>query len=328
MMIPVTTWSRLKYFTKINRIGTTMGSHTFEIKMAQAIDVDIYGALEATPPLGYSESALGCAIECAEAGFPVEPGCGGSMGGSHPATIAGALVTAIAEVMFGIVLVQLVRPGNPIIVNCFDLPQNMRTGSYGFGFIGLSLFQASYNQFWRTRYGIPRMNGGIGPTSSKTIDFQCGSERSMGTLISVLSGANLINTVGGLTGELTYDSALAVLDNDVLGMIGRFIKSVKVNNDTLALDLIREIGPTPGFYLNTKHTRKWWKEEQFIPHVSDRLTYEEWLETGRKTALVLARERAKELLDSYEQILPPDKEKEIDKVLEECRAFYKKQGLA
>ncbi len=328
MMIPVTTWSRLKYFSKISRIGTTMGSHTWEIKMAQALGVDIYGALESTPPLAYSESAIGCAIECAQAGFPVEPGCGGSFGGSHPATVAGSLVAGIAEVMFGIVLVQLVRPGNPIIVNCFDLPQNMRTGSYNFGAIETALYQAAYNQFWRKRYGIPIMNGGNGPTSSKKIDFQAGYERSMGILISALSGVNMINTVGGLTGELTYDPVMSVIDNDMIGSIGRFIRGVEVADATLAIDLIKQVGPTPGFFLNTKHTREWWKKEQFIPKVADKTPYSEWVKMGKKSTLELARERAKELLENYESVLPPDKEEEVDRILEECRAYYKKQGLA
>ena len=63
----------------------------------------------------------------------------------------------------GIVLVQAVRPGTKVIVNSFDLPQNMRSGAPAFGAIGISLFQAAWNQIWRRLYGIPTMNGGVGP---------------------------------------------------------------------------------------------------------------------------------------------------------------------
>jgi trimethylamine--corrinoid protein Co-methyltransferase len=327
MLLPISTWSRLKYLSKISRIGTTLSSHIWEIQMAQALGVDVYGAMEAPPPLTWNVDATDCAIACAEAGFPVEPGCGGTMGATHPATLAGALVVGMAEVISGLVLVQLVRPGNPIIVNCFPPPLNMRTGHLSFGAITISLYQVAWNQIWRTRYGIPIMNGGIGPSNAKVIDFQVGYEKSIGILLSALSGANWINTVGGLTGELSYHPALSVLDNDVLGYIGRFLEGVNVNEETLAIDLINETGPIPGFFLNTDHTREWWQKEQFMPHVADMLTYPEWLKTGKKTTLDYAKERVDELLGSWESKLPPGKEEELDKILDDCRAWYKKKGL-
>jgi len=327
MMLPTTTWSRLKYFSKISRVGTTQSSHIWEIQMAQALGVDIYGALEAPAPLGWNEDASECGIACAEAGFPVEPGCAGVMGGTHPATTAGALVTGVAEVMSGIVLVQLVRPGTPVIVNAFDFAQNMRSGDYKFGGIETYLYAAAWNQIWRTTYGIPLMNGGPGPTNSKSIDFQCAYEKSIGVLLCALSGANIINYVGGLTAELVHHPVLSVLDDDVAGYIGHFLEGVNVNEDTLAIDLINQVGPIPGFYLNTAHTREWWKREQFMPHAADTLTYPEWLNKGKKSALDYARQRADELLSQWESKLPPGKEEELDKILEDCRKYYKKRDL-
>ena len=327
MILPISTWSRMKYFAKISRVGTTKGSHIWEIQMAQALGVDVFGAMEAPPPLTWNEDATDCAIACAEAGFPVEPGCGGAMGVTHPATIAGALVTGMAEVMSGVVLVQLVRPGNPVIVNSFDMPQNMRTGAPRFGDMAISLFQVGWNQVWRTKYGIPLMNGGVGPTESKRIDFQCGYEKSMGILLSALSGANFIITIGGLTGELSYHPVLSVLDNDVAGYVGHFLEGIKVDDETLAFDLIEQTGPIPGFYLNTAHTRKWWRMEQYLPHAADTQTYVEWLRRGKKGALELARERTQDLLASWQSKLPPGKEEELDRILEDCRQWYMKRGL-
>ena len=95
----------------------------------------------------------------------------------------------------------------------------------------------------------------------------------------------------------------------------------------MAIDLIEETGPIPGFYLNTAHTRKWWKLEQFLPHVADMLTYTEWLRTGKKSALDHAKERVDELLASWESKLPPGKEAELNRILEECRQWYNKKGL-
>jgi trimethylamine--corrinoid protein Co-methyltransferase len=149
----------------------------------------------------------------------------------------------------------------------------------------------------------------------------------MGVLLCALSGANIINYVGGLTAELVYHPVLSVLDNDVAGYIGRFLEGVSVNRDTLAIDLINLVGPIPGFYLNTAHTREWWKREQFLPHAADMLTYPDWLNRGKQGAVEYARQRADELLAAWESKLPPGKEEELDRILEDCRQYYKKRGL-
>ena len=327
MLLPISTWSRLKYFSKISRIGSAVGSHTFEVQMAQAAGVDVYGALEASPPLTFSEAATDCGILCAEVGFPVEPGCGGIMGGSHPVTLSGALVTGMAEVMAGTVLVQIVRPGNPIIVNSFDIPQNMRTGSPRFGSISISLFQVMWNQIWRTLYGIPVMNGGVGPSDSKCIDFQCGYEKATGILLSALSGANMINTVGGLTGELSYHPIQSVLDNELAGMILHFLQGVEVDDEMLAIDLIMETGPIPGFYLDKKHTRVWWKNEQFLPRAADDLPYTDWLKTGKRTAVDYAKECSEALLNKFQPFLPLEKEEALDRILADAEAYFRRKEM-
>jgi trimethylamine--corrinoid protein Co-methyltransferase len=327
MLLPISTWSRLKYFSKVSRVGSAVDSHIFELQMAQAADVDVYGAFEASPPLTYTEAASDCAIACADMGYPVEPGCGGVMGGSHPATLSGALVAALAEVMGGIVLVQAVNPGNGIVVNSFELPQNMRSGSPRFGGISISLFQVCWNQFWRTLYAIPTMNAGVGPSDSHQIDFQNGYEKAMGMLVSAISGANVINTVGGLTGELSYHPVQSVLDNDIAGAVVRFLEGVEVSDETLAIDLINDVGPIPGFFLDQRHTMNWWRKESFTPHAADSLPYPEWKKTGRKTAVDYATERCDQLLEAFEPVLSPSQEADLDRILSEARAHYEKKGM-
>lgn len=327
MVLPVSTWSRMKYFSKISRIGASVDSHIFEIQMAQTLGVDVYGACECSPPLTFGADAVECAIACAEHGFPVEVGCGGVMGATHPVTIAGALAVAMAECLAGIVLVQAVRPGSKVIVNSFDLPQNMRSGAPAFGAIGISMFQAAWNQLWRQLYNIPTMNGGVGPSSAKLIDYQCGYERTLGITLSVLSGAHVINTVGGLSGELSYHPVLSVLDDDLIGMLERFAQGVTVDDETLAVDLIDATGPMPGHYLGTEHTRKFWRSEGFMPLAADWLSYSEWLTGGQRTSLELAEARAAKLLRDYKPTLSPEQDASLDAILEDARQHYRAQGM-
>lgn len=327
MLLPVSCWSRMKYFTKPSRIGSAMESHIWEIQMAQALDVDVFAAMEAAPPLTWYGDAIDCAWACAENGYPVEVGCGCVMGGTGPATIAGAMVTGNAELMSGIVMVQLLRPGTGILANSFVFAQNMRTGAPVFGGIEVALFLTVFNQMWRGKYNIPTMHGGCGPGDSHYIDFQLGYEKGIASVLAAVSGASVINVPGGIHGELTYHPVQSVLDNDVMGMIGRFLEGVQVTDETLAIDVINEVGPIPGFFLTTAHTREWWRKEQFLPQVADRLTYPEWLKQGKKSALDYAKERVEDILAAYEPPLPADKEAELDRILEEARKYYKKKGL-
>jgi trimethylamine--corrinoid protein Co-methyltransferase len=110
-------------------------------------------------------------------------------------------------------------------------------------------------------------------------------------------------------------------------MVKRFLQGIQVNDETMALDLIDRVGPIPGHYLSEEHTRKWWMQEQFIPRVSDRLTYPEWESTGKKSALDYAKERMEEVLASHKpEPLPSSQEEEIERILKEARRFYEKEG--
>ena len=102
------------------------------------------------------------------------------------------------------------------------------------------------------------------------------------------------------------------------------MESVEVNDETMALDLINEVGPIPGFYLNKEHTRKWWKKEQFVPKVADRLTYPEWLKAGKKSCLDYAKERMGEILATHKVSLPltRSQEEDIERILNEARKLF------
>ena len=126
-----------------------------------------------------------------------------------------------------------------------------------------------FEQIWH-KYGIPTASGEYGYSSSKKIDFQNAYERALSTLMAALAGTNLTWLHGAVHGELTYHPVMSVLDDDIAGWIGRFIEGAEVTDESMAIDLIEQVGPIPGQYLNTEHTRKWWKREQFIPKTADR----------------------------------------------------------
>ena len=279
--------------------------------------------MPASPPLTWGEDACEAAFRVIAAGFPLMIATGDIYGATAPATLSGSVVHNCATIVSAIVLVQVLRPGTPVMPSNFSWPLNMRTGEPAYGNIAVALHDVVFNQVWRS-YGLPVGNLGAGIGSSKQMDFQCAYERSMLGLIDALSGANMIWFHGCVNGELTAHPVQAILDDDVAGMIGRFVEGVDVNDVTLALDLIDQVGPIPGFYLDKKHTMEWWKREQFIPRAADQSSIGEWLKKGKKGCVDHARERMEAILSAHRpDPLTPSQEQEIERILEEARAFHR-----
>jgi len=137
-----------------------------------------------------------------------------------------------------------------------------------------------------------------------------------------------MSLIGGVYGEVTAHPVQAVLDHDIARMIGRFMEGIDVNDETLAADVIHKVGPIPGFFLDQEHTWKWWKKEQFMPEVSDTLTYPEWEKTGKKSCLDYAKERVEEILATHEPTpLTPSQEEDMQRIVKEAKAYYKNKGL-
>lgn len=319
--------SGIRNSAKLENMGYSRDCEVFAIKMAKAVGMDLRGSMSVSSPLTLYEDCCEASFRFIEAGFPIDIGSGAVMGGSGPATIAGSTIISNAEIMAGLVLVQLIRPGTGVFAGDFVFPMDMRFGHPAFGSLGSALHLVAFNQIWR-KYGIPTNNMMVGYTSSKKIDFQNAYERAMTGLLSALSGANFMSLLGAVHGELTYHPVMSILDNDIAGWVGRFIEGVEVTDETLAIDLIERVGPIPGQYLNTEHTRKWWEKEQFIPKAADREPYPEWIKKGKKDALALAKERMKEILATHKsKPLTPEQDKAIEEILEEARSFYRQKGL-
>ncbi|GAG82464.1 unnamed protein product, partial [marine sediment metagenome] len=129
---------------------------------------------------------------------------------------------------------------------------------------------------------------------------------------------------GGVYGELVHHPLQSVLDDDIAAMVGKFVEGVDITDEKLGIDLINEVGPIPGHFLNTAHTRKFYKEENFIPRTADLLTYPEWKKKGSKDSMDLAKEKLDEILTTHKPIPLPDKQnREIEKILKKAREYYR-----
>lgn len=327
MSIPESVAIKIINSSKFLQSCYTSDCEIFNIKMAKAADVEILSGLHASSPLTIGEPAIKNARRMISAGFPIFVADGTIHGGTGPATAAGALTINCAEILSQISLVQLIRPGTRILVWEVSWPMDMVTGSPYFGQIADSIENVMFNQVLM-KYKIPVANGTPGYGNAKNIGFQSGYERGISCLLSALSGANLIQFHGSIYGELTAHPIQAVLDDDIAGMVGRFIEGETVNNKTIALDLIEKIGPIPGSYLNTKHTRDWWQKEQYITKAVDRSSYDGWIDGGKKNDIDYAKEKVKEIVATHKPLLLEDEKiDKIEKILKEARKYYRDKNM-
>jgi len=319
--------SGLRNSSKAQQFGYQKNCEIFAIKMAKELGITLNPEMDTASPLTIYGSAIDAAIRYIEAGIPIQPCAGITMGAEGPITCAAAVVQGCATVMGWAVLTQLVKPGAPMSIQFGLKPMDMKTGSPNFGSVTNSMTTVMMNQMLR-RYKIPSCTSAGFTSLSKKIDYQCGYEKSMGALISALSGGNLQIFQGGSCSELLYHPVLSILDNDVAGWVGRFLQGAEVSDESLAISLINQVGPVPGHYLNTKHTREHWKKEHYVPAVADRAPYPEWLVTGKKDALTLAKERMDHILDNHTPVpLSDNQEKIVENILKEARLYYKEKGL-
>ena len=329
MAIPESCAIKILYSTKTQEVAYNLDSEIFTLKMAQAAGIEYMSGLHTTSPLGVDEASIINTRRTIGAGFPVYIANGCTCGGTSPITTAGSLVVANAELLSMIALVQLIKRGTRILVWDVVWPMNMRSGTPFFGQIQDSLENAIFNQIWRSKYKIPISNGTVGYGSAKNIGFQSGYEKGIASMVSALSGANNIQFHGHVFGELSAHPVQAILDDDIAGMVGHFIEGEEINKETIALDLIREVGTIPGQYLNKEHTRKWWKTEQFMGKAVDYTsTYPEWIRKGKKNAIDYAKERMESIIASYQPLqLAGEKIEEIGKILREAENYNKTKGM-
>ena len=135
----------------------------------------------------------------------------------------------------------------------------------------------------------------------------------MGTLLpAVLAGVNLITCAGTLDSTMLESHALLMLDDELCGAALRLARGIEVNDESLALDLIKKVGYS-GNYITAKETSKLFKKELFIPSMFSREPYETWEKEGSKLAIDRARQRALDVLAKHQpRAVDPAIEKELD----------------
>lgn len=251
-------------------------------------------------------------IEIARRGLPVVVPSEVLAGVTGPVTIAGSLVVQLAETLAGLVVAQLAKPGSPVIIGTVSTVMDPRRAGYLSGAIEMGLMQAGVAQMAQF-YQLP-LYATAGMSDSKLPDAQAGYEKALTALLVGMAGANLIHDAAGLL-EFCTTAAYEqyVIDDEIVGMVMRALRGVEVTDETLALEVIKQIGPG-GHYLTHRHTLKYMRTELFSPKVSDRELREKWESQGGLDARERAKRIARRLLEEHRpEGLPAEVDVEIRK---------------
>jgi trimethylamine--corrinoid protein Co-methyltransferase len=232
-------------------------------------------------------------------------------GVNSPTTTAGCMASMNAGTLLGIVLAQLVREGTPVAVPGWNGgPYNLKTmvGNYVLADEqGVPTEMGKY-------YKLPVFGLG-GSTDSKVLDQQCGAEVALSLFTALIHGANIVHDVGFMDSGLQGSLQLIAIANDLIGWLRAATAGVVVNDETLALDVIDELGPT-GDYLSHEHTLKHFREP-YYSKLADKGTYSQWVDRGATRMEQRAAQQVDEILASHQaDPLPADVRRDIATIVE------------
>ena len=278
---------------------------------------------ETVSPLSFSDVNENM-IEFAKAGIPVTNGPMPMCGASGPMTLAGTAVVSNAENLAAITLCQLVNPHTPVIYTGWACAIDPRTSRCAYGApefgMGTSIFNTTMGRY----YDLPTYGFG-GCSDSKLPDAQAGAEVMMNGMLAALGGVNLIHDCGYLAGGSIGSMEMVVICNEIAGMILRIVKGVKVDEETLAVDVIKNVGPG-GHFMSQKHTLEHLKE-LYLPVIFDKDSEEGWIKGGKKDVRDVARLRVKEILREHSaEALPRDIQEKLRQIVKEAEKELVKTG--
>jgi trimethylamine--corrinoid protein Co-methyltransferase len=277
--------------------------------------------IEPSSPLTHSVEAVDKILYAAATGIPAIYTPCTMAGGTGPVTMAGTMVQALAEYLVGLVLAQLKRPGAGVIMGGVNAPMDMATSILSYGAPELALVSAAMTDVAKW-LGVPVFST-AGCSDAKALDQQAAIEATFSIVLAALSGANLIHDVGYLESGLLGSFDMLVMSDEIIGMARRLLSGVTVTPETLAVDVIEQVGPG-GHYLTQPHTRRHFRNETWFPTLIDRQMRRAWEAAGSQSMADRIHDRVLDILEHHQPApLPDGVEQALSNIVDRAEAPYR-----
>jgi len=275
---------------KINRAAINLAEAAF----AGDFKTQVYGISQLSPtsPLFWEEGVLEAIMDTVQTAVPLailpEP----NAGVSAPFTLAGLLTVNNAECISGLVMIQLLKPGAAVMYANSWTTTDMRNGAALVGSTETSICRIAGAQLARF-YGVPSHT--TAPNSDNHAhDEQSAWERTYSMFCSVASGNDLIVNCGMFASGLTCSHEQLIMDDEISAMAKRIAAGIRVDDETIACDIIKGIGPR-GQHLTTDHTLRWLRSDEYlVPRLAVRGPRASWEMAGAKDTYQLAKDKVRE----------------------------------
>jgi trimethylamine--corrinoid protein Co-methyltransferase len=282
-----------------------------------------YPFLEPISPLRFSFNGVDLLFETARLNLPVPIGPMAQMGMSGPSTVAGTMAQENAEILAGICITQLIRPGMPVcyggICHAFD----MRTTQLIFSGPEQAIFGVAMTEMGKY-YGLP-VYINVGLTDSKRPDGQAGLEAGTTLILGAAAGADIFGHMGISGVDQASSLDILVLQNEVISFVESVMRQVDFSDDALALDEIEAVGPG-GRFIDRHHTVQHFRKELWFPRLLDREYYDAWLDEGALSTEERCRQRKEEILATHEpEPISEDLSRALDEVVGAARRHLLKE---
>ena len=251
---------------------------------------------EAIAPFFFPDEVIERIFVASDRFMPQLPGSTVQAGATGPVTLAGLITQLTAESLIHITIAQLRKRGCPVAMSGNVGILDMRTALMAMGAPENNLALAAQAEVARS-FNLPTW-GLAGATDSKLLDAQAGIESAFSILSQGLSGLNLIHDVGYMAAGMACSLEQLVMGNEVVSMTKRFVQGITVNRETIARQIMEDVGPG-GHFLVQQHTMDHFKEELWTTRLMNRQNIDSWKDAGSPTMEDRVKEEVRMISDTH-----------------------------
>jgi len=254
----------------------------------------------ATGNFRYGEDSCQNLVDCVEAGIPVEIVPVTLMGLIAPVTLVGATVFHTADVLAGVTMAQLIRPGAPVLFGGAPATFHMKAASAPMAAIEALHLDVAYVQVGKA-LGLPTQ-AYMALSDAKVLDAQAGAETFGSALLAALAGVNSVSGPGMLDYVLVFSLPKLVFDDELCGQALHFVRPIEPRDDLPAGDLVKHLLDEAHLIMAEHTTRHWPSELWLTGSTFDRDNREGWERKGAKTLETRAAEELARRLAAYQPV--------------------------